>query len=360
MPFWHPGTAELIQHLKEHAIEALAYDYFNAHILDNTGKHIELLPFIKNTFLKKLVLKIGRNYFFKKHIRPTDILDIHFVDGSYNRLIKMISPNTKLVATLFGSDLFRTNNSTKQLQKPIFNRANLILMSDNMKPFFEEHFPGNTPKIYHNQYGSNRIDLVHEQFSTSNKINLKLLAGIDPNKIVITCGYNAKEEQQHSIMLQQLQQLKKADKEKIYLLFPLTYGKKEPYFSKLIEEIKQLDIAYKIYDSKLSDAELVHTKIISDITLNTQTTDALASSIKEAFVANNILIVADWLPYNIYADLGLYYITSDKNTFTNNISMVINDMPKYDELVKENATKIVRFASWKKLIPDWIEMYNRL
>lgn len=360
IPFWHPGTAELIHHLKEHSIEAIAFDYFNAQIYKNDGKLQVFMPYIKQPLLRKIILKLGRNYFFKKQLLPNDLFDIHFVDGSYIRFLDQLPKQSKLIATLFGSDLFRTTNETKQKQKPIFERANLILMSDNMKPYFEAHFPGNTAKIYNNQYGSNRIDMVHDSLSENYKTTLKRKYNIAQDQIVITCGYNAKEEQQHKIMLDSLAQLNETTKAKIFLLFPLTYGKREPYLTQLKEHIKSLNIAHLIFEEKLSEEDLVATKIISDITLNTQTTDALASSIKEAFVANNLLIVADWLPYDIYADLGVYYIKSTQSAFTENINDVVNNLPTYKLKTAENAQKIIQFASWKKLVPDWIKMYQNL
>jgi hypothetical protein len=66
----------------------------------------------------------------------------------------------------------------------------------------------------------------------------------------------------------------------------------------LIDRIRNFGINNLVIEERVNDFELAEIRFVSDITINMQTTDALANSIKEAIAAQNILIVGDWLPYD--------------------------------------------------------------
>ena len=124
--------------------------------------------------------------------------------------------------------------------------------------------------------------------------------------------------------------------------------------------VSNMGFRYKLYKSRLSDSEIVELWQSANIMLNMQTTDALASSIKEAIAAGNLLIVGDWLPYGIYSDLGIYFKTVN---FANLESILIESLVNLDsELIQcsMNRNKVVEFASWSSLINDWIANYKRV
>ena len=50
---------------------------------------------------------------------------------------------------------------------------------------------------------------------------------------------------------------------------------------------------------------------ISNITLNIQETDAFSGSISESIMADNVVLVGDWLPYNIYEEWGVKIFKTD-------------------------------------------------
>ena len=162
------------------------------------------------------------------------------------------------------------------------------------------------------------------------------------------------------IFLKVLKSIEPTLKEKLFLIFPLTYGvkKESQYYVKLKKEIKKLEIDYVCFESRLSDEELVDTRLISDITVNLQTTDALSSSIKEAMAADNILLVGKWLPYQIYEELGIYIIRSEIKDFEESFRDILKNFYYHKKKCKRNKQLVLEFASWKHLIKQFISNYN--
>lgn len=363
IPFWHPGTQELIDGLKSFGINVRALDIFEGRTVDEKGTLHELKPLFLTGFFGKIYLRLFRNKLIAKYIKDGDIVDIHFLEPAYSRYIDAIKrKNIKLITTLFGSDLFRTNQSQKNLQKAVFDKSDAIVLSENMVPYFESYFPDHNKKYRFNQYGSVRLDLVNDLNSLENKQIFRKKYGITDEKIVISCGYNAKKEQQHLQMLDGISKISEDEKEKLFLLLPLTYGYEENpgYIEQIKEKVTELNIPYICFEKKLNDRELAEIRIVSDIMINTQTTDALASSIKEAMTAGDIMLIGDWLPYQIYKDLGVFYLTTSMASISENLEDILRGFGEYREKSKANAEIILTFASWNVLLKDWIKLYQEI
>ncbi|MDQ3635255.1 MAG: hypothetical protein M3405_12225 [Acidobacteriota bacterium] len=364
IPFWHPGTGELIELLKANGINVWAFDIFNARVIDDKG----ILHDYKPTYLKglfgKVYLKLFRKSIISKQIRDNDIIDIHFVESAYGRYINTLkSKKTKLITTLFGSDLFRTNNSQKKLQTPLFEKADAVVLSENMIPYFEEHFPGYESKYVLNQYGSSRLDLIDKKTSKFNRNEIREKYGITKDKIVISCGYNAKKEQQHLKILDEINKFSEVDKKHLFLIFLLTYGIDESggeYVNLIKKKFQESGMPNLCMENRLTDEEIAEVRIISDITINMQTTDALASSIKEAMVAGDIMLIGEWLPYEIYKNLGVFYLTTSFETLYEKLKYILNNFDELRDKSEANREKILNFASWKILINDWIKLYKEV
>lgn len=362
IPFWHPGTQELVDGLKSAGLRVRALDIFHGRTIDEQGVLREHKPAFLRGFFGKLYLRLLRNKFIAREIRDGDIVDIHFLEPAYGRYIEIIKrKNVKLIATLFGSDLFRTNEEQKRAQSPVFAQADGIVLSENMVAYFEEHFPGYEKKYRFNQYGSARIDLVAELDSPENKREFRKKYKIAEDKIVVSCGYNAKKEQQHLKLLDEIGKLERGAKEKLFLLLSLTYGREDAGY---VEEVKKktasLDIPHLFFEERLNDLEIAEIRVISDITINTQTTDALASTIKEAMVAGDVMLVGDWLPYGIYKNLGAFYLTAPLDGLSEKLEDILVNIDEYRGKSKVNTKIIQNFASWNVLLKDWIKLYREI
>jgi glycosyltransferase involved in cell wall biosynthesis len=346
IPFWHPGTNELIDLLGKRSIPVDALDIFHGRFINCDGQQVELVKL--PDFLKRIYLKIFRKRLLKKIAVNYDIVDIHFVEPFYSKYVLDL-PN-KLVCTLFGSDLFRTTDAQKQMQFPLFEKADGIILSQNMLTYFETHFKPYPSKYNFCQYGSKRLDLVARINRSQEKSTIKYIA----------CGYNNKHQQQHLKILEELEPLPEDWKKRIHLIFPMTYGDDDANKFAVQNRLKELDFSFTIYEERLNDSEIIDLWLRSDVMINTQTTDALASSIKEAFAAGTVLLIGEWLPYSIYKDLGIYYKTITFVSLREELIKCLNNLDEEKQKSADNRDKILEFASWSSLIEDWIKVYNNV
>ncbi|PWL30501.1 MAG: hypothetical protein DCO96_05860 [Fluviicola sp. XM-24bin1] len=358
VPFWHPGTSELIDRLRSRGIEVTALDIFHGKGYDGKGEIVNLLPFGLKGILAKVYLKLFRKSFTKKHTQSADILDLHFVEPAYSKYIPGLGK--RFICTLFGSDLFRTNNAAKEQQRILFDTCDGILLSKNMVPYFEEHFGDKSDKYQFNQYGSTRIDSVYQAVGSMDKTTLQKKWDLIEGRTYVTIGYNGKPEQQHLEVLEQLKSLTEEEKSQLFLLFPMTYGGDEAYYESVTNTAHSFGLHYAAYFERMSDEQITELRILSDISINTQTTDALASSVKEAMVSGDILIVGEWLPYDIYKEMGVFYQTTDFVSLANILRNTLSNVDKLREQSVQNADIIRKFASWDVLIDRWIEDYQQL
>lgn len=352
IPFWHPGTQELIDRLRLNSIEVEALDIFHGKKLNSENEIVDLVKF--QGIIRRVYLKLFRKSFTKKHTKNADVIDIHFVEAEYSKYI--LDLPQKIACSLFGSDLYRTNEQQKKQQQAIFERADAIVLSENMTPYFEEHFPKIEKKYFFNQYGSERLDFINDAKGIDSNNSFSFPA----DKRIVTCGYNGKKEQQHLKIIEELNTLPDLEKQKIHVVFPLTYGLEPSYLVEIENSITKSKLSYCLIQDRLSDKELVELRLLSDISINTQTTDALASSVKESFVANDIMLIGNWLPYSIYKEMGVFYEEISFETLAPTLLSILTNFDDLRVKCTPNAQIIMEFASWDVLIKDWINFYENL
>lgn len=362
IPFWHPGTQEFIDGLKQNGFTIVALDIWSFNYYDENQEIKNLVPKLFRGKGERVYKRLFRSYIIKKYIKKDQIVDIQWCGHYYSKYIKQIKKNSgKLFATLFGSDIYRSSTEEHKIQRKIFLEADKIVMGVNMAEDFSKLFPGLESKYLFAQYGSKRLDLIDEFAMHVDVSSLKQKYKIPKGKIAITVGYNSKPEQQHLKLIEIINSYDVSLKEKLFLIFPLTYGvsKEDNYYKKLISAIEGINVDHIIFENRLSDLELIETKFISDITINLQTTDALSSSIKEAFSSDNIVVVGDWLPYDVYEELGVFFMRRSLDQLSETLIQTISNIDSLKENCRSNREIIISFASWKHLIKQFILNYER-
>jgi glycosyltransferase involved in cell wall biosynthesis len=326
-------------------------------MVDEKNEQINILPFKISGWVARVYLRLFRSLFVKRHIDPTDIVDIHFVEPYYSKYLCGL-PN-KLICTIFGSDLFRTSDKQKKMQKAIFEKANKIVLAENMRDYFVSHFEGMEAKLYYTQYGSEILEKIVLLKSNLSIPVIRKKYNVEGAKMVVSCGYNRIKEQQHLKIIDELTKLDVGIKNKIHLLFLLTNGNAtNEYLEEIERRLKQSAISYTCIHNKVTEIEIAELRILTDIAINMQTTDALASSIKEEFAAGTIVMVGDWLPYKIYENLGIHYYEINFQTINDRFVFVIENFDQIKKMVKKNEDIVLNFASWSSLINKWVDLYN--
>jgi glycosyltransferase involved in cell wall biosynthesis len=362
IPFWHPGTQELIDGLKQNGYSVVSLDIWSFNYYNEKQEIVNLVPKLFRGKLEGIYKRLFRNHIIRKYIKKDQVVDIQWCGHFYSKYINEIKHNSKKVfATLFGSDFYRSSSDEHKIQRKIFEVADKIVMGVNMTSDFNRCFPGFESKFLYAQFGSKRLDLIDEFAANIDLVSLRKKYNIPLEKITLTVGYNSKPIQQHIKFLDIIKNFDKSIKNKLFLIFPLTYGVSidDDYFKLLISEIKLSGIDYLIFDTRLDDLEIMETKFISDITINLQTTDAMSSSIKEAFASNNIVLVGKWLPYEIFEDKGIFFLRRNIDQFSESILDIISNFSDYQEKCKGNKEKIMSFASWKYLLKQFDHNYEQ-
>lgn len=119
---------------------------------------------------------------------------------------------------------------------------------------------------------------------------------IPKDKIVISVGYNGRLQQQHDKVINVLNILK--NKQDYFLLIQSSYGNEDVvYKQKLKTILDNSGFQYKIISNYLTMDELAKLRVITDIFINAQTTDAFCNSIKEYMYSKTQIINASWLHY---------------------------------------------------------------
>lgn len=306
-----------------------------------------------------LIRRILGYFIMKKIILNYTAIDIHFFTPTYFKLLDyLIKIEKPYKITIWGSDYFRVSPQRKKRQKKYYQNANIIhICTKQMKERFLLDFPFASDKICLARFGISQFDFI-DQYRDRDICLLPIKNS--ENKIVITCGYNGSRAQQHEIIINAINQLQKELKNRLILIFPLTYGATKKYINTLKNLLFRTEITHYIFSKHLSNEENAQLRVMTDIVVNIQETDALSASLQEHLYAGNLLIAGSWLPYQIFNESGIFYLTTSLKELVEILSYCIDNLDHLQEKLKENHNKINNLSSWKTVSPVWINIYQKL
>ncbi|MBO5465779.1 MAG: glycosyltransferase [Alistipes sp.] len=279
----------------------------------------------------------------KKVTNGYDAIDVTFFTKIYYPFLNYCVTNQiPYKITIWGSDFYRTSKADLQKKLYYFTHARLIQVeTESVKEDLVNIFPSIKDKIEVCNYGVDLFDYIDSQRTKINQY-LKLDTR---NKIVVTCGYNGSKGQQHYKIIEELSKLPTDVKRKLFLFFPMTYGVPDAeYIDKLKTNLSSLDIAYHIFTRRLSEYELADLRLMSNIALNIQITDALSSSLIEHIYAGSTLVVGNWLPYSIFSKFGIRYISIEESEISNTIQQLCESDNSNINFANISAAK--QMSSW--------------
>lgn len=365
LPFWNIAVDELISELKKEGYEIIIVDLFVSFKIIQNDISIEYIPkYIRNIFfLRKLYARLFGyfivKYILKKYVSINSVINIHYVLPEYERYIRILKKvSSSLILTFWGSDLYRISRRNFSNVKTIVNVCDSISIAESMKNDLFNKFSVDKSKVKFARFGSKKLDQIKKYASLEN-LSFREEFKIPQDRVVITCGYNGIEAQQHFVLLDKINQLDICKKSKIFVVLPMTYGLNESYLLKIKEKIDSVDFDCLIIDQKLSDEAVVKLRFVSDIVLNIQTSDALAGSIQESLMAGNVVLVGDWLPYTIYDENNIYYFKSSVPEIVPKLNYIIDNLDVIKLKCKINTSLIYNLTSWNIRISDWKKLYDK-
>lgn len=235
-----------------------------------------------------------------------DIVNIHYPHYFMCYLMGYLRRiATIIVVSPWGSDVLRLLGKTKRrLLAFVFRRANYVTVSPNgaIARVLIGEMNIAKEKLQPLLWGSETIDYINEHISSVSTEDAKQKLGLG-NRYVITCGYNAFEEQRHNKMIEAIGSIKNQLPQDLILLFPVTYGysygnKKNEYVDRLKELCRSFSLTAVFYEDYLSVADLFLLRQATDMFIHIQTTDAGNSSLQEYVLCGKKVVHGTWIHYS--------------------------------------------------------------
>lgn len=267
---------------------------------------------------------------------------------------------SKIIITYWGSDLYRMSRIKRLQTLPLLVRANTItFMSEDMKNYYRRlswPFRRLLKKSRIIDYGSIIYDSIDRYSNDIN--NCKAQFGLDSGKIVCSIGYDGRPQMQHLKVIKAIENVIKDRKNELQIVIP-AWGIDKSLRQELKNELEEKGIDYKFFDSFMDIEEIARFRLICDIFIHAQTTDALSCSMLEHLYAGSIVINASWLNYSSLNKEQVYYFSFDS---FENLGEILNRV--LDDIVQEknncclNKEKIARISSWEYLRDEWKNLYK--
>ena len=299
------------------------------------------------------VIKALLNHHMTSQVRYYDLVNIQLL-ADYDAFYPFIMDNTKVVVSYWGSDLLQASDKDLAKQKKWLKRSDIItVQSDELeKALIEKHKGldiGN--KVRKSLYPVNQ-----DIFKT---ISENLSKKQSDNKVMISIGYNASENQNHLRILDQIDGLSRDLKVGIRLYVHMSYGGSKAYLKAVENKLAGINVAYELNTKFLTDSEMAMKRIASDVFIHLPTTDAFCAALSESLIAENIVITGDWLPYALYEKHNVYMEkVSDINQLADRLEKVIQDFQEKKTQCKNNQNRVLEIVDQERSVDSWYNIFQ--
>lgn len=296
--------------------------------------------------------------------RRYDIVDIHYPQPFLSSLMRQLRKmSTSIAITPWGSDVLRLEGkrNRKQLAK-VFQKADYITVAaqGDIGDRLINEMKVDKHKLYPLVWGSETIDYINEHIQKVSTEDAKKRLGLE-NRYVITCGYNAFEEQRHEIMISAIREIKSQLHPNLVLLFPVTYGysygtRKKEYVERLKGICRESGLDAVFYEDYLSVADLFYLRQGTDMFIHIQTTDGGNSSLQEYVLCGKKVVHGAWIHYDYlekYKPL-FYFPVNDLGQLSKAILYAYRSEPIK---TPSEVLDFIRNRGWKAKMRLWNEFF---
>jgi len=367
--FWNHTQliATLISYLHKNSIEADSFNIVNWKILSGSDSNIPLFlriigPVIRIPKVRGILLLLFQKKIILNLCEKYQVIDIHFLSEYYDEIIHTLKAKNKLIKiTVAGSDFYRASKERIEQQRALYELVNCIqVASPRMKSDFLMQFPEYEAKIKLAHFGMQQFELIDSLNVAQNLPKYREEFALPPDKVIIACGYNGSQLQQHLKMIDSVSKIKEDLRQSVFLLLQMTYGAKKEYQAKVLDELTKSGLPFKLLTTFLTEDQIARLRLVTDIALNIQKTDAYSASVQEQIFAGNIVIAGSWLPYNFLIENDIYFIKTGIKDLTEKISDCLTKLDIHKSRITTNRENIYRISSWERSILDWVVTYRQL
>lgn len=300
-------------------------------------------------------------YLTIKDMGHFDVCHIHYLSSFAVFLGRLVAKQCKLIiANYWGSDWFRNPDTERQWQKKLLHISDYIV-SDSRQIYMQlkDYYNGEyNEKIRYIRFKLPVLEYIKNSLGTEEIISFKREYKIPDDKIIVVCGYNASNAQKHVQMIRALEKLNTEEKEKIFAIFPMTYGKDFTYIEMVRKQLESAAFEYLILEDFMKVHEIASLRRCTDIFILMQTSDAYSSTIVEYTYCNTIIINGKWLDYSELEKEGAFYEKVESvEGVTGKLSYILRNMEKERERFKRNRESAKLFQEEYEKNELWEELY---
>ena len=303
------GTVPLTDDIKD-IVRNWFYPYRQKRVTKFMQMKVALAYILKSRTLLHRVSK-------KEHY---NCVNIHFPLFFHAYIIKELKAlSNTLLITPWGSEVYRPSGWRLKLTKRVFDAADKVCgIGNRFNMDVQRIFNVPSEKFVYLDIMSDSIDAMADYSGSVEEA--KRYFNVEGN-FVITCGYNAASAQQHEQIIEAINIVKNKLPQNLVLFFPMTYSKVDSYLQHIKNLLEQTGIPYRIFDSYLSQEELVYLRYSTDLFVHMQKTDANCSSIMEYIICKKKIINCSWIRYDELEQFGVvpYFIAKDFGTLGQDI-----------------------------------------
>ena len=343
-------------------------DYFKFYNQNNV--HLEPLATKKNKMIMRipvvrsiLGVKIWCREMVKKY-KYFDFVHVHGLNRGRGNVAKYLRKYVNKVAiSVWGDEIFRKTERELKNYRRYYNLADYITLSTKAmyKKFFQTYGNDYKHKVSLNKFAIGEFDFIDEARKNYTREEIcKEFGVINPKKRLVFVGHNGRVAQRHLEITNALQMLKKEELSEICLIYTMTYGVKDAqYLENLEREVKILGCDYVILREFLNEEKIAKLRIICDILLHAQLTDAFSASIQESLYAGAIVFNGKWLPYtDLPSDMQCLIEYEDFEEMIAKLREVLASYDTYKESFKGNKEILRNISSIEITTKAWKEALN--
>lgn len=294
----------------------------------------------------KAFMAIAKDY----HVISVQFLTIQagFLSSYYK------THGAKLIITPWGSDIYRIGAVQRCFTRNLFKVADYVTLMPNSKfgDDVKEQYDVPESKCLPLCFGSDVLDKIIQD-NKSKEVCKQELLGSSENYCMVV-GYNASSAQNHLKIIEAIHEVKDKLPKNTLLLLPMTYAKVESYMIEVQRALDCLGISYRIFDSYLSDEEVVNLRKSTDLFIHMQKTDAYSSSLQETLICGQTVINAEWLRYKELEQTGLPYRLAN---FDNLPSVIAEEITYMSSPV--NISRVLQQYTWSYQLQEWNKIYTK-
>lgn len=290
-----------------------------------------------------------------------DLINLHYVD--YTDIIDVVIlkciMQARLILSYWGSDLLRVSDRILSFAGLFGKRADYITFDNgDLRIKFEQKYKWkDRVKSSTALFGLSILDIIKEEQTNKSNAFIRKMWGVSEHKKVVAIGYNGIPQQQHIAVLECIKNIDEAIKEQICILLQMSYGGTDEYRKTVIEAAKKAGCQYLVIECFMTDEEVADIRIMTDIFINAQMTDAFSGSVCENLFSNSILINARWLRYQEFDEHDFKYLEFE-NIFE--IGEIIQKVLEQGFDVSGNKELIWKLRSWESCGSRWKRIYREV